>query len=70
MALVGRIRVSHEPDVPEHLSYRVLETRCLLCGHKDEHLYLADRERILVFCNCYAPENVQPVTLLEGTRRD
>ena len=64
MAMVGRIRVEPAPDIPEYLWYRVLETRCLLCGHRDEQLYLADHERILVFCNCYAPENVQPVRII------
>jgi hypothetical protein len=64
MALVGKIRVDRTPDIPEYLWYRVLETRCLLCGHEDEHLYLADRERILAFCECYTPENVQPVRII------
>jgi hypothetical protein len=64
MALVGKIRVDRTPGIPKHFIYRVLETRCLLCGHEDEHLYLADRERILVFCDCYAPENVQPVRII------
>ena len=64
MALVGKIRVELAPDIPEDLLYRVLETRCLLCGHRDEHLYLADQERILAFCDCYAPENVQPVRII------
>ena len=64
MALVGKIRVDRTPDIPEYLWYRVLETRCLLCGHEDEHLYLSDRERILAFCECYTPENVQPVRII------
>ena len=67
MALVGRIRVESAPDIPdipEDLWYRVLEIRCLLCGHKGERLYLTARKRVLVSCNCYAPENIQPVRII------
>jgi len=60
MALVGRVEQRPSKDWGDHT---VLVTRCLLCGHHDEHLRLL--RRVLAVCDCYAPNHLQPVRMID-----
>ena len=67
MALVGKVQTRSFGVAP----YQVLVVRCLLCGHKDEHVMpvpLADESgnKVVPMCTCYDGYSnlIQPVRII------
>jgi hypothetical protein len=74
MALVGKIE-TRPTSTTSNLSYRVMMTRCLLCGQKSEFavptMYkISGGDKIFPSCDCYvdSPESLQPVRIIPNDR--
>jgi hypothetical protein len=68
MTLVGKVEVRPTASLSNSPSYRVLVTRCLLCGEMGEHVCPSPLEgdRVMAMCDCYTPDHLQPVRMIEN----